>query len=91
MFTVRRTRVARMLTDFRLGARNLDPDEGPYKTVAGYIMERLGRIPAVGDSVDLGDYRLTVTAMDGLRMAAVEAQSLLDRSMTEETEQGVGH
>ena len=46
---------------------------GPYKTVAGYVVEQLGRIPKVGDSVEVDGHRLTVIEMDGLRVATVEA------------------
>ena len=49
-------------------------EEGPYKTVAGYVLERLGRIPRVGDAVEVGGQRLAVVAMDGLRIAELEAR-----------------
>lgn len=48
-------------------------ESGQYHTVAGYVLDRIGRIPEVGESVEVGDYRLTVLEMDGLRIAAVEA------------------
>ena len=54
-------------------------DEGPYNTVGGYVMERVGRIPEVGDSVEIGGYRLVVTEMDEMRIAFVEAQPLPER------------
>jgi CBS domain containing-hemolysin-like protein len=43
--------------------------EGDYETVAGLILERLGRIPAVGDEIDIEGWRLTVTRMDRRRIA----------------------
>jgi putative hemolysin len=43
--------------------------EGPYETVAGYVLAALGQIPAVGDSVEAGERRLTVTELDGRRIA----------------------
>lgn len=51
-------------------------EEGPYRTVAGYVLERLGRIPRVGDSIDVGGHRLTVVAMDELRIAELEARAI---------------
>lgn len=48
-------------------------EPGQYHTVAGYVLDLIGHIPAVGESVDLGDYRVTVLEMDGLRIATVEA------------------
>jgi putative hemolysin len=43
--------------------------EGPYETAAGYAMARLGRLPAVGDTVDVDGWTLTVTGLDGRRVA----------------------
>ncbi|MDQ3762422.1 MAG: hemolysin family protein [Actinomycetota bacterium] len=43
--------------------------EGDYETVAGFVLERLGRIPDVGDEVELDGWRLTVTRMDRRRIA----------------------
>ncbi|HEX8803831.1 MAG TPA: hemolysin family protein [Acidimicrobiales bacterium] len=40
----------------------VEAPEGPYATVAGLILERLGRLPeAPGDTVDTGPWRFTVT------------------------------
>ena len=43
--------------------------EGDYETVAGLVLDRLGRIPDVGDEVELDGWRLTVTRMDRHRVA----------------------
>lgn len=51
-------------------------EAGPYNTVAGYLLDRLGNIPAVGDAVDVAGYRLRVVEMDDLRIATVEAEPL---------------
>ena len=45
--------------------------EGPYETVAGYMVASLGRLPAVGDCVRCGDHELAVRALDGRRIARV--------------------
>jgi putative hemolysin len=44
---------------------------GPYETLGGFLMARLGRLPRVGDEVDVDGYRLIVTALDGRRVARV--------------------
>ncbi len=43
--------------------------EGDYETVAGLVLERLGRIPSIGDVIELDGWRLTVTRMDRRRIA----------------------
>ncbi|MFC4782973.1 hemolysin family protein [Nocardioides sp. MAHUQ-72] len=49
----------------------LELQDGSYETVAGYLISRLGRIPRVGDSVDITGARLEVTQMAGMRVAEV--------------------
>lgn len=41
------------------------------ETVGGYVLEILGEVPEVGAEVDLSQYKLTVTEMDGTRVAEV--------------------
>ena len=43
------------------------PADGAYETVAGYMMSVLGRIPAVGDEVEIEDGTLRIERMDGRR------------------------
>jgi putative hemolysin len=45
--------------------------EGPYETVAGYVLATLGELPAVGAEVEVNGRRLTVTRLDGRRIARV--------------------
>ena len=42
-----------------------------YDTVGGFVMARLGRIPRVGDRVDVPGYEFRVVAMDGRRVDRV--------------------
>ncbi len=44
---------------------------GPYETLGGFLMARLGRLPSVGDQVDVDGYHLVVIALDGRRVARV--------------------
>jgi putative hemolysin len=39
--------------------------------VAGFVIDRLGRLPRVGDQVEADGHVLTVTAMDRLRIARI--------------------
>jgi CBS domain containing-hemolysin-like protein len=50
------------------GAELADED---YDTVGGFIMARLGRIPRVGDRVEVPGYQFRVMAMDGRRVDRV--------------------
>lgn len=44
---------------------------GDYDTVSGLIMARLGHLPAVGDTVDVGSAELRVEALAGLAVGRV--------------------
>ncbi|SDP00944.1 putative hemolysin [Nakamurella panacisegetis] len=62
------------LDDFR-EATGLDLPPGPYNTVAGYLMARLGRLPVEGDAVVVDSRTLTVTSMDERRIARIKVGS----------------
>jgi CBS domain containing-hemolysin-like protein len=47
------------------------PADGAYETVAGFLMSQLGRIPSVGDTVEIEDGLLKVERMDGRRVDRV--------------------
>jgi CBS domain containing-hemolysin-like protein len=47
------------------------PADGAYETVAGFMMSVLGRIPSVGDTVEIEDGILKVERMDGRRVDRV--------------------
>jgi putative hemolysin len=51
---------------------------GPYDTAAGYLMAGLGRLPEPGDSVVCEDRVLTVSAMDGRRIARIEVRMMTE-------------
>jgi putative hemolysin len=46
--------------------------EGPYETVAGFVLHRLGRMPVVGDEILEGETRISVLALDGRRISRVQ-------------------
>lgn len=66
--------------------------DGDYETVAGYVIARLGRIPDVGDRVEITDDEapdtshgtLEVTAVDGHRVRAVTLHAPAAPEVTEE-------
>ncbi|MFG2475619.1 hemolysin family protein [Streptomyces fagopyri] len=59
----------------RLGLRVPD---GPYETLAGFLATELGRIPAVGDDVEVAGWRLQVVDASGRRAARVLLHAPLD-------------
>lgn len=60
--------------------------DGQYETVAGFVLEQMGRIPAEGDSLAIDGWHLEVVAMDRLRIASVQisqvGSSQVDPSQT---------
>lgn len=46
-------------------------EDGPYETVAGFILNELGRLPVVGDTVQLSSGQLRVERLDGRRIDRV--------------------
>ena len=53
-------------------ALDLDLPEGDYETVAGFILQRLGHIPKVGEQVQHADLRLVVAEMAGVKIEQVD-------------------
>ncbi len=45
--------------------------DGPYETVGGFLAARLGRVPVSGDETYVDSHKLTITEMDGRRVARV--------------------
>jgi putative hemolysin len=50
-------------------ATGLQLPDGPYETAAGYVLAELGRLPEVGDTVEVGGRTLSVVDLDGRRIA----------------------
>ena len=47
------------------------PEEGPFETVAGWLMSELGRLPEVGDTVDREEGTFRIERLDGRRIDRV--------------------
>ncbi|MDX3798741.1 hemolysin family protein [Streptomyces sp. AK04-3B] len=55
----------------QLARVGLHAPEGPYETLAGLVATELGRIPAVGDTVEIAGWRMDVVDASGRRAARV--------------------
>ena len=56
--------------------------EGPYETVAGYLVATLGQLPAVGLHVEVDGHRLIIDGVDGRRVSRVRIEPLVTDSYT---------
>jgi putative hemolysin len=56
-------------------ATGLRLPEGPYETVAGYVLAELGRLPVLGDTVTVEGRTLTVLELDGRRIARISVSA----------------
>ncbi len=65
------------LEDFR-DRTGLELPEGPYETVAGFIINELGRLPSVEETVESLGHRFQVTELDGRRIARVRLSQVPD-------------
>lgn len=69
----------------RVGLRVPD---GPYETLAGLVATELGRIPEVGDRVEIAGWRLDVVDASGRRAARVLLHAPLDDERGNKTTEG---
>ena len=53
---------------------DLNLPEGQYNTVAGFMLEKLGRVPEVGEWVRHDSLTMTVQEMDGVRIALIDVE-----------------
>jgi putative hemolysin len=67
---------AMAIDDFKGLLGITDLPEGDYQTLAGWVIERLGRIPQAADSFEWGGWRYEVVDMDGHRVDKVVASPI---------------
>lgn len=60
------------------------PDDGPYDTVAGFVMSELGRLPLVGDDVAIESGSLRVERLDGRRIDRIRFTPTAEEGDTDE-------
>lgn len=52
-----------------------EPTQATVDTIGGYVLQLLGRLPKVGESVQMGRYRVEVAEMEGLRLTRLRFKS----------------
>jgi CBS domain containing-hemolysin-like protein len=52
------------------------PRSADYMTISGLVLEQLGRLPDMGDAVEIADVRITVLAMEKRRIARLRVERL---------------
>ncbi|MQA26718.1 MAG: hypothetical protein GEU94_14915, partial [Micromonosporaceae bacterium] len=65
--------------------------EGPYETLAGFLMARLGHIPDKGESLEHEGWEFTVTAVDRHRVEQVRVRPPVGRQRLDEFVATEGH
>jgi putative hemolysin len=61
------------LNDFATETGIRLPD-GPYETLGGFVMAALGHVPDIGEQVEIPGFQMTVTELDGRRIARVHVK-----------------
>jgi putative hemolysin len=75
------------LTIEEFGERTgVELDDGPYETVAGFVLHRLARMGEVGDRVAVGDHTLEIAEVDGHRITRVRVHAPDERLTPDEKE-----
>lgn len=69
----------------------LELPEGPYATLAGFVMAELGRIPTLGDEVHYDGYVLTVSSIDGRRAARITVSRRAPGEIAEPADESMGN
>jgi putative hemolysin len=55
---------------------DLELPEGPYETLAGFIMAQVGKLPEAQQSIEVQGYRLTVLEVENRRATKVKIERL---------------
>ncbi|MER6943460.1 hemolysin family protein [Nonomuraea sp. NPDC000554] len=61
------------LNDF-VAETGLRLPDGPYETLGGFVMAMLGHVATLGETVEVSGFELTVTGLDGRRIARVRVK-----------------
>lgn len=51
-----------------------------YHTIAGYLLEHIGKMPAEGEKYDIGDFEYCVSKMDAMKILQIKAKKIQQKS-----------
>jgi putative hemolysin len=71
--------IGRLKTGLDIDTMLPGEEQGGYHTLAGFVMEQLGRVPVVGDKFECVDWRWEVVDMDEKRIDKVLATPITAR------------
>ncbi len=64
------------------------PADAGFETLAGFLLYQLGYLPRVGDSIEYGNRRFTITEMDRNRIARVLVEMVEAKTMADPVNEG---
>ena len=65
--------------------------DGPYETLAGFVMAALGHVPRLGEAVEADGHRLEVSELDGRRVARVRVTPILEEGAADGPREALPH
>ena len=66
-------------------ALGLNLDEPNYDTIAGFVLGKLGRIPELGDAIEIEGLRFQIKSMDGMRIEQLSLSPIDKKSPPEKS------
>ncbi len=77
------------IEDFRDKTGITLPD-GPYETVAGFLVAQLGDLPRLGDHIEIAGHSMTVCELDGRRVSRVTVSRIPDQDPDADPQESPG-
>jgi putative hemolysin len=77
------------IEDFRDKTGITLPD-GPYETVAGFLVAQLGDLPRLGDHIEIAGHSMTVCELDGRRVSRVTVSRIPDQDPDPDPQESPG-
>lgn len=75
------------IEDF-LDETGIELPDGPYETVAGFLVAQLSNLPSVGDEVEVGGCAMVVSELDGKRASRVTVRRIREPESTDAPDDG---